>query len=81
MDWDERCTFSDEDLAVEDRIESAYPSIGGFRRIRVVDRDGHGQWGGRVQRLRVVGSAGKVRVSGDDFRWTFGLRSNWFKVV
>jgi len=63
------------------RIESAYPSIGRFRRIRVVERDGHGQWGGRVQRLRVVGSAGKVRVSGDDFRWTFGLRSNWFKVV
>jgi len=47
----------------------------------VLDRDGHGQWGGRVVQLRVIGSAGRVRVSGDDFRFTFGLRSTWFKVV
>jgi SpoIID/LytB domain protein len=63
------------------RIASAYPSIGRFRRIRVLDRDGHGQWGGRIVWLRVIGSAGRVRVSGDDFRFTFGLRSTWFKVV
>ncbi len=63
------------------RISSAYPSIGRFHRIRVLDRDGHGQWGGRVERLRVIGSSGSVRVSGVDFRFTFGLRSNWFKVV
>ena len=62
-------------------IESAYSGIGQFRRIRVLDRDGHGQWGGRIQRLRVVGSSGSVRVSGDDFRFTFGLRSTWIKVV
>ncbi|HYJ66069.1 MAG TPA: SpoIID/LytB domain-containing protein [Nocardioidaceae bacterium] len=62
-------------------LEAAYPSIGRFERIRVKHRDGHGQWGGRVLRLRVVGSAGAVRVSGDDFRWTFGLRSNWFTFV
>jgi stage II sporulation protein D len=62
-------------------IEAAYPSIGSFKRIRVKDRDGHGEWGGRVLRLRVVGTSGAVRVSGDDFRWTFGLRSTWFTVV
>jgi stage II sporulation protein D len=63
------------------RISSAYPSIGSFRRIRVLARDGHGQWGGRIQRLRVTGSAGSVRVSGVDFRFALGLRSTWFRVV
>ncbi len=62
-------------------IEAAYPSIGSFKRIRVKRRDGHGQWGGRVLRLRVVGTSGAARVSGDDFRLTFGLRSTWFTVV
>jgi len=63
------------------RVESAFPGIGRFQRIRILDRNGHGQWGGRVLRLRVVGSAGKARMSGDDFRWAFGLRSTWFTVV
>jgi stage II sporulation protein D len=61
-------------------IESAYPGIGNFRRIRVLKRNGHGDWGGRVLRLRVVGSAGSTRVSGEDFRFAVGLRSNWFTV-
>lgn len=62
-------------------IESAYPGIGKFRRIRILERDGNGDWGGRVLRLRVVGGAGSVRESGDDFRVIFGLRSNWFRLV
>jgi stage II sporulation protein D len=70
--WSTRLTAS--------RIQSAYPSIGRFRAIRILDRDGNGQWGGRVLRLRIVGGAGSVRLSGDDFRWAFGLRSTWFTV-
>lgn len=65
-------------VRVTDRaIESAYPAIGNLRRIRVTSRDGHGQWGGRVEKVALVGSGGTVRLTGDEVRWEFGLRSNY----
>ncbi|QYJ04363.1 SpoIID/LytB domain-containing protein [Nocardioides panacisoli] len=64
------------------RIEQAYPKIGDFQRLHVADawRDGNGQWGGRVEHVRIVGSKGRVTVSGSDFRFRFGLKSTWFTV-
>lgn len=59
-------------------IERAYPSLGNLKRIRVTSRDGNGQWQGRVLSMVLVGSRNSVQLSGDDFRWKFGLRSNWF---
>ena len=59
-------------------FQRAYPSIGQLQDLRVTKRDGHGQWGGRVQQLRLVGSRGAVSLTGDDVRWLFGLRSDWF---
>jgi SpoIID/LytB domain protein len=59
-------------------IERAYPSIGKLRRIRVTERDGNGQWKGRVLTMVLDGRRNDVRISGDDFRWKFGLKSNWF---
>jgi SpoIID/LytB domain protein len=59
------------------QLESHWPSIGNLTRIAVLDRDGNGDWGGRVQSLRLVGSAGRVTVSGDTFRSVLGLRSDW----
>jgi len=64
-----------------DRIESAWSQIGRLRALRVVDRDGHGRFGGRVQVLALLGSAGKVRVSGDTFRSVMGLKSTWWTVT
>jgi stage II sporulation protein D len=61
------------------KIEAAYPAIGDFRRLRVLARDGHGAWNGRVIRLRVVGSSGSVTRTGEDFRSTFALRSTWWR--
>lgn len=61
-------------------IEAAWPAIGDFTRIRVLQRDGNGSWGGRVLRVRVVGSRGATTVSGDTFRSYLGLKSNWFRV-
>lgn len=63
-------------------IERAYPAVGDFRRLAIWSswRDGNGQWGGRVLKIRIVGSAGKVTVSGSDFRFALGLKSTWFKV-
>lgn len=59
-------------------IERAYPSIGSFSRLTVLRRDGNGQWGGRVLRLKVVGSKGATKTTGEEFRYAVGLRSSWF---
>jgi stage II sporulation protein D len=61
-------------------IERRYPSIGRLRAIRIVRRNGFGHWGGRVLRMRLDGGRADRIISGDDFRWMFGLRSNWFKI-
>lgn len=60
------------------RIQSAWPSIGKLRRIKVPQRTGHGEWGGRARSVVLIGKAGRVTVSGDTFRYTLGLRSTWF---
>ncbi|HET6627430.1 MAG TPA: SpoIID/LytB domain-containing protein [Nocardioidaceae bacterium] len=62
------------------RFERSYPSLGTLRRIRVVNRDGHGDWQGRVNTVVLDGSRNDVTISGDQFRWAFGLRSNWFTI-
>jgi len=59
-------------------IRDAYPALGRLRRIQVTSRDGNGEWQGRVWRMVLHGSRGDVRLSGDDFRFRFGLRSTWF---
>ena len=59
-------------------VTAAYPQIGGFVALQVTRRDGQGAQGGRVLAMDVVGTAGRVGVSGDQFRVALGLRSNWF---
>lgn len=60
------------------QVEDAYPDLGRFKRAKVTRRNGHGAWGGRVQRVVLVGSQDRERVSGEDFRFAFGLPSAWF---
>lgn len=62
-------------------IESKWPGIGNLNRIRVNQRDGHGEWGGRVGSVTLVGGRGRVTVSGDTLRYTLGLRSPWVTFV
>ena len=59
-------------------VESSYQSIGQLQEIVVGERDGNGEWGGRVQSLTLVGSTRSVTVSGDALRAVLGLRSTWF---
>ena len=59
-------------------IQSKYPSIGTLTSMRVTKRNGFGDWGGRVTSLELKGSKGSKTISGNDARWAFGLRSNWF---
>jgi stage II sporulation protein D len=60
------------------RIQAIWPSIGTYRQLRILTRDGHGQWGGRVLSAAIDGSRGSVTVSGATIRSAFGLRSEWF---
>ena len=62
------------------RLESAYPSLGRLRRVLVVQRDGNGDWQGRVESMVLDGTRADVSISGDTFRWEFGLRSDWFAI-
>jgi stage II sporulation protein D len=62
------------------RFERSYPSLGTLRRILVVNRDGNGDWQGRVNSVVLDGTRGDVTISGDQFRWAFGLRSSWFTI-
>ncbi len=59
-------------------IQKKYPAIGTLRSMKVTSRNGHGDWGGRVVSLELRGSKGTKKISGNDARWAFGLRSNWF---
>lgn len=61
-------------------IAAKYPAIGSFTSLEVLARNGLGEWGGRVTSIRVAGTGGAVTVSGDSFRSTMGLKSNWFNV-
>jgi stage II sporulation protein D len=58
-------------------IEKQYAAIGNLRKIAVLERDGHGKWNGRIERMRLVGSTGSTTISGDTFRSDLGLRSTW----
>ena len=62
-------------------VEARWPGIGNLTRIRVTQRDGHGEWGGRVGSVRLVGGQGTVVVSGDTLRAVLGLRSTWVTFV
>ncbi|MBK8469012.1 MAG: SpoIID/LytB domain-containing protein [Actinomycetales bacterium] len=69
-------------------LEARWPSIGVFRRLVVVSRDGHGAWGGRLLSVRLEGSIGSVTVSGEALRsarpyntFADGLRSSWFTIT
>jgi stage II sporulation protein D len=63
-------------------ISSAFGnSLGTLRALVVNDRDGNGQWGGRITSLTLRGTKGDVTLTGADFRYDFGLRSEWFHVL
>lgn len=65
-------------LAAAD-LERAHPQIGSVRRLRILDRDGHGEWGGRIVTLVAEGSRGSVTISGTATRFT--LKSRWWTVA
>jgi SpoIID/LytB domain protein len=61
-------------------ISRAYPAIGKLLRVRVTQREGGGDWQGRVERLVLEGAKGKRPLTGGEFCSTFGLKSTWFRL-
>jgi SpoIID/LytB domain protein len=62
-------------------IERSWPQIGRLQKVKVLGRDGNGQWGGRVLSVGLVGSKSTVTVSSDSFRWALGLKSTWWTIT
>ena len=62
-------------------LEAAYPAIGSLVSVRVDQRNGLGELGGRVERLTVSGSKGSVQISGAEARRVLKLKSDWFRLV
>jgi SpoIID/LytB domain protein len=69
-------------------LEHAYPSIGTLMAVRVTQRDGNGDWGGRVLQAVLEGSKASVTVSGSAiasaYSWpthSDGLRGSWWQIL
>jgi SpoIID/LytB domain protein len=74
------------------QIQRRYPSVGTLLRLRVITRDGNGEWGGRVKRVVLEGRdasgrATSVEASGAGIfyanQWpgsSNGLRGSWWKI-
>ena len=60
------------------KIRAVWPSLGKLKRIVITQRDGNGEWYGRVEKMTLDGSRADVVVDGNTFRSKFGLRSQWF---
>ena len=61
-------------------VHAAWPSVGAVRDVRVIARDGRGDFGGRALRVQITGSRHTIRVSAASFVATFGLPSDWFRL-
>ncbi|WP_137722752.1 SpoIID/LytB domain-containing protein [Prescottella subtropica] len=61
------------------RIADAF-GVGELISFEVIGRNNLGADGGRVTKVRVVGTNRTVDASGDDARWKLGLKSDWFTV-
>ena len=61
-------------------IRSKYPAVGRLLRVRVIKREGGGDWKGRVEWLVLEGTKANLTISGDEFRSRFGLKSTWFRL-
>jgi len=60
-------------------VHSAYPSVGRVTKVVITSRDGHGEWGGRIIGMTVVGEKGSRTTSGADFAHHLALRTPWWR--
>ncbi len=63
------------------QVEAAYPGRGSFQGFSDFVRNGHGDQGGRVTRVRLAFSGGSTLQTGDQVRSALGLRSDWWALA
>lgn len=59
-------------------LEKLWPQVGNLTSLEIPVRDGNGDFGGRADSVVLTGSAGSVKVSGENFRFLVGLKSDYF---
>ncbi len=79
-DWSGNANHDWSKTVSASTVQKAYPSIGTLKKLTITKRNGFGDWGGRVTTVDLVGSKKTVTISGDSARWSFGLKSNWFRL-
>jgi peptidoglycan hydrolase-like amidase len=62
-------------------ITRKYRVVGRLQRVRVVDRNGRGAYGGRVLEILIKGTKGAISVTGDQFAIALNLPSAWFAIA
>jgi SpoIID/LytB domain protein len=62
-------------------VQSAFPSVGTLQSVTVTQRNGLGDLGGRVTQMVLIGSTGRETITGDQFEWALGLKSDWFAIT
>lgn len=79
-DWQAQITVAE--------VEARWPQIGRLTNVQVTQRDGYGEWGGRVLRMRLDGTASSLEISGGAWRTAFawpgrtnGVRGTYFTVL
>lgn len=62
-------------------VQNAFPSVGTLQSIAITGRNGLGDMGGRVTQMVLSGSNGSATITGDQFQWALGLKSDWFSIT
>jgi SpoIID/LytB domain protein len=68
-------------------IKAHWPEIGELVGVNVTERNGYGEWGGRVVKMQLVGTVKTLTISGETFRSAFswpsagGVKSTWFRIA
>ncbi|MEX2554704.1 MAG: SpoIID/LytB domain-containing protein [Actinomycetota bacterium] len=68
-------------------IEDNWPEIGELVGVNVTERNGFGEWGGRVLKMQLIGTIKTLTISGETFRSAFswpssgGVKSTWFRIA
>jgi len=83
--WDAAATGNPRrtwtDTVTARSLAAAHPGVGTVRALEVLDREGVGSWGGRVARLRIVGTRGSVTLTTDSaIRAALGTYSSYFTI-
>jgi SpoIID/LytB domain protein len=62
-------------------ITRKFRAVGRLQRVRVIERNGRGAYGGRVLEVLIKGQKEAITVTGDEFAIALNLPSAWFAIA